>query len=177
MAIGLLIIDVQLGMFESPSIPSVPGGKELLDKIEALIGKARDGGAAIIYIQHCGDTGHPLERGKAGWNIHPSIAPIHGDIVVQKTTPDSFYKTDLQSELDAKGIKKIVVAGLQTEYCIDTTCRRAFSLGYDVTLAEDAHGTWDNGILNSNQIIEHHNYVLGNWFVKLKKTVEINFLE
>ena len=50
-----------------------------------------------------------------------------------------------------------------TEYCVDTTCRRAISLGYDVTLASDAHLTQDNGVLSAANIIAHHNFVLDNF--------------
>jgi len=177
MAIGLLIVDVQCGMFESHLIPPVPMGKELLEKIRELIGRARNADVPIIFVQHCGGHGHPLEKGTDGWKIHPSIAPGHDDLVVQKTTPDSFYETNLQAELEARNIDKIVIAGLQTEYCIDTTCRRAFSLGYDVTLVKDGHGTWDNGILSRQQIIDHHNYILGDWFVKLRSGSEIDLIE
>ena len=176
MVTGLIIVDVQLGMFESKLISPINGGEELLEKIKGLINKARKADVPIIYVQHCGGAGHPLEKGSPGWNIHPAIAPASKDIVVQKWTPDSFFNTNLEAELNAKNIKNILIAGLQTEYCIDTTCRRAFSLGYDVTLVRDAHSTWDNDILNSRQIIEHHNLVLGEWFVKLKETDEIDFV-
>jgi nicotinamidase-related amidase len=50
-----------------------------------------------------------------------------------------------------------------TEYCVDTTCRRATSLGYDVTLAGDAHLTRDNGVLTAANIIAHHNFVLDDF--------------
>jgi nicotinamidase-related amidase len=98
-----------------------------------------------------------------------------GDVVVQKQTPDAFHETNLHRELESKGIKKLVIAGLQTEYCIDTTCRRAFSLGYDVILVKDAHSTWDSPRFTAKQIIEHHNHVLGGLFVTLKNEREIEF--
>ncbi|MFQ5836450.1 MAG: isochorismatase family protein [Candidatus Bathyarchaeia archaeon] len=107
--------------------------------------------------------------------VHPSIAPAEGDVMVQKQTPDAFHETNLHSELESKGIKKLVIAGLQTEYCIDTTCRRAFSLGYVVTLVKDAHSTWDSSHFTAQQIIEHHNSVLGGWFATLKNEREIEF--
>jgi nicotinamidase-related amidase len=54
--------------------------------------------------------------------------------MIKKETPDAFHKTNLHQKLKSKGIEKLVIAGLQTEYCIDTTCRRAYSLGYEVVL-------------------------------------------
>jgi nicotinamidase-related amidase len=58
---------------------------------------------------------------------------------------------------------------LQTECCIDATCRRAFSLGYDVTLVKDAHGTWDKDDISAARIIAHHNEVLDSWFATAMK--------
>jgi hypothetical protein len=61
------------------------------------------------------------------------------------------------------------------EECVDTICRRAYSLGYDVTLAQDAHSTWDTEHLEASQIIDHHNQVLGGWFATLKEACGIGF--
>jgi nicotinamidase-related amidase len=80
--------------------------------------------------------------------------------VVGKATPDSFHETRLQAELEARGIVKLVIAGIQTECCVDTTCRRAASLGYQTTLVRDAHSTWDSRTLSAAQIIAHHNALL-----------------
>ncbi len=60
---------------------------------------------------------------------------------------------------------------------MDTTCRRAFSLGYDVTLAADAHGTWDEGGLSAAQIVAHHNEIMGNGFAKVVPSGQVSFGE
>ncbi|MBI3786621.1 MAG: cysteine hydrolase [Ignavibacteriales bacterium] len=172
---ALLIIDVQVGMFESPLGLPVYNGQELLAKVRDLIRKGRSVGVPIFYIQHNGGKGHRLESGKEDWKIHASIAPMKDDVVIQKHKCDSFYKTGLQEELEKRNIKKVVVAGIQTDYCVDTTCRRAFSLGYDITLVKDAHSTWETEVLSAQQIIAHHNYVLGDSFVTLESADEIDF--
>lgn len=66
-------------------------------------------------------------------------------------------------------------ARIQTEYCIDTTCRRAFILGYNTFLVKDGHSTWNSPILTADQIIDQHNRVLGGYFVSLKKLNDIDF--
>jgi nicotinamidase-related amidase len=109
-----------------------------------------------------------------GWNIHTAIAPMDGDVIIQKRTPDSFHNTNLQDELKKLGIQRLVLAGIQTDMCVDTTCRRAFSLGYDVVLAKDAHSTWDSKHLTADQIIEHHNNVL-KWFADTAESADIVF--
>lgn len=132
----------------------------MLQKIQMLIAKAREVGHAIIYIQHSEGSGSPLERGTPGWAIHPSIAPIAGDLVIEKETPDSFHETELHLKLQENGETELILTGMQTEVCVDTTCRRAFSLGYAVNLVRDAHSTWNSNTLQADQIIEHHNTVL-----------------
>jgi len=170
---ALLIIDMQVGNFSEPN--PVFKANELLARVKSLVAKARSAKIPIVYVQNNGSKGDPDEYGTQGWQIHPSIAPIEGNLVVQKRTPDAFHETNLHCELESMGIKKLVIAGLQTEYCIDTTCRRAFSLGYNVILVKDAHSTWDSSSLTAQQIIEHHNSVLGGWFATLKNEVEIEF--
>lgn len=172
---ALVVIDVQLGMFDAPEEPPVPGGERLLEKIGGLIGEAREAGAPVIYVQHCDEAGDLLEEGTERWKIHPRIAPLEGDLIVKKRTPDSFLGTTLREEMGSRNIEGLVLAGMQTEYCVDTTCRRAFSLGYDVTLVADAHGTWDNDDLSAAQIIAHHNEVLGSWFATAMNADEVRF--
>ena len=171
--LALLVIDMQVGNFDD-SAP-IHNGETLLSNVRQLIEKARANTTPIIYVQHCGPEGDIDEPGAPGWEMHPDIAPSAEDTVVQKRFPDAFQDTTLQEELAAKEINALIIAGLQTEYCIDTTCRRAFSHGYQVTLIEDAHGTWNGDDLSAAQIITHHNRVLGDWFVKLKATQDIQF--
>jgi nicotinamidase-related amidase len=170
---ALLIIDMQVGNFSDPN--PISKARELLARVKNLIVKAHSAGAPVLYIQNKGSAGDPDEYGTSGWEIHNSVAPVEGDVIVEKETPDAFHNTHLQSELKRKKIKTIVVAGLQTEYCIDTTCRRAFSLGYKVILVKDAHSTWDSPHLTAQQIIDHHNHVLGGFFVDLKRERKVRF--
>jgi nicotinamidase-related amidase len=172
--IALLVIDVQVNMFAEPD--PVYRGNELLTCIRSLLEKARSAQVPIIYVQHGSERrGHPLEIGTAGWHIHPAIVPQEGDIIVQKRMPDAFYATTLQQELQALGVNNVILTGIQTELCVDTTCRRACSLDYDVTLVEDAHSTWDRGPLIAAQIIAHHNALLGDWFATVKAERDITF--
>lgn len=168
---ALLIIDVQAGMFD-PNDP-VYNGDELLTRLAGLIGKARAANIPVIYVQHNEAEGEPLDSNGPGWPIHPAIAPKEGETVIQKWHPDSFQETNLQAELEAKGIKNLIIAGIQTEMCVDTTSRRAYSLGYKVTLVKDAHSTWNTKILTAPQIIAHHNQNLGGMFVTLKEEAEL----
>jgi nicotinamidase-related amidase len=170
---AVLIIDVQRCNFEES--PPVHNGGELLSKITALVTRARAGGALVVHVQHCGPEGAIDQPGTRGWEIHPAIAPAEGDLVVLKRHPDAFQDTELGRELQARGMDRLLISGIQTEYCVDTTCRRAYSLNYDVILVKDAHSTWDTDLLTAPQIIAHHNAVLGGWFAQVKECSELNF--
>lgn len=155
---ALLVIDVQVGLVEGAE-PAYRGA-EMLANINNLLTKARTTGTSIVYIQHDGSEGGRLAVGSPGWQIHPAIAPIDGDAIVRKRASDSFHETTLQRELESQSIQRLVITGMKTEYCVDTTSRRAISLGFDVVLVGDAHATTDSEALPASQIIAHHNYTL-----------------
>ena len=172
---ALVILDVQVGLVE---LMSAEVQRSVLPKIEMLLTKARASRMPVIFIQHDGPKGHPLEIHTKGWELHSSLKPVDGEQVVRKREPDSFFETTLQQHLQKRGITHLVIAGGMTEYCVDTTCRRATSLGYDVTLAGDAHLTRDNEVLTAKDIIAHHNLVLddfgaGEHVVRVKPTDQI----
>ncbi|MBT2682753.1 cysteine hydrolase family protein [Bacillus sp. ISL-37] len=169
---ALVIIDVQNGMFLEGE--EVFNGNGLLHGTKALIKQARSAQIPVIYIQHNEKAGYPLENRTYGWEIHSEISPEDEDIIIQKTTPDSFLKTSLDLELKEKGIEHLYLVGIQTEVCVDTTCRSAFSKGYKVTLVSDLHSTWDGNELTAQQIINHHNGTL-RWFADVRSSDEILF--
>ena len=132
----------------------------VLSKVKVLLDKARHSGIPIFFIQHDGPKGHPIEAETLTWAIHPSILPLSGEPVIRKKASDSFFETRLAEELEAGEIGHLIIVGGMTEYCVDTTCRRAVTFGYDVTLVADAHLTRDTPVLTASQIIAHHNLLL-----------------
>jgi len=167
---AFVIIDVQVAMFSY--VGTYPyHGDQVLQNIKLLLEKARATGTPVIYIQHNSDD--EFKKGTPTWNICPEIQPIQGEFIVEKTKCDAFYKTKFQEVLQQLSITNLIIAGMQTEFCLDTTCRRAFSMGYESILVQDAHTTFDSEVLSAEQIVQHHNNVLGNSFVQLKTTEEM----
>ena len=168
----LLVIDVQNGMFSLPR--KLFNSDAILDNIIFLIEKARKENAIIIYMQHCGNENSPFKEGSKGWKIHPKVLPNENDIVIEKTHPDSFQDTKLNDILKNNNINSIVICGFVTEGCVDTTIRRAGSLGYNLEVAKDCHSTTDSRVLTAEQIINHHNEVF-KIFSSVKRSKEITF--
>lgn len=166
---ALLIVDAQNETFDDAS--PVYKATELLENLQSLVGKARLAKVPVVFVQHNNEV---LVSGTHDWEIHPSISPKAGETVVQKRNADAFQDTNLQEELKAKGIQHVIVAGNQTESCIDETCRHAADLGYKVTLVKDGHGTWDTEALSAQQIIDRHNEALSS-VADVKATTEIQF--
>jgi nicotinamidase-related amidase len=149
---ALLIIDVQVGIVEAES-GHVFNSEALLTNINQIISDARLREIPILYVQ---DLDVAPQESKE-FQIHPAIAPLESDRIIHKVATDAFHGTNLHEELQAIGANHLVIVGCKTEYCVDTTCRRATTLGYDVTLVADAHSTTDNKVLKAEQIINHHN--------------------
>jgi nicotinamidase-related amidase len=87
--------------------------------------------------------------------------------VIEKCHSSTFHETDLHPRLSRLGVDQLVIAGLQTEYCVDSACRTAVALGYRVTLVKDRHATYDTPVLSAAQIIMHHNHTLDGSLVDL----------
>ena len=168
----LLVIDVQNGMFSLPR--KLYNSNIILDNITSLIAKARNENVLIIYMQHYGNENSPFKKESEGWKIHSKVLPKENDIVIEKTRPDSFQDTKLNDILKSNNINRIVVCGFVTEGCVDTTIRRASSLGYNLEVAGDCHSTTDSRVLTGEQIINHHNEVF-KIFSSVKRSEEIIF--
>jgi nicotinamidase-related amidase len=156
---ALLVIDVQTALcfgryatFESDVV---------IAKINQLCAKARAENVPIIFVQHA-SVGGALDFGSEGWTLARGLDVLNTDTVMGKTATDSFHKTQLLSLLELHNINHLVVCGMQSDFCVDTTVRRALGLGYPVTLVSDGHTTLDNEVLTAPQISAHHTITLAN---------------
>jgi nicotinamidase-related amidase len=139
---ALLIVDIQNDYF--------PGGKMELEGSEAagrragqLLAAFRERNQAVIHVQHIS-----LRPGSTfflpdtdGVAIHPSVAPLEHETVIQKHFPNSFRDTELLAQLRRLEVKELVIAGMMTHMCIDATTRAAADAGFTCSLAHDACAT------------------------------------
>lgn len=171
---ALLIIDMQEGLFNGPEKPHE--GPRILANISELIARARTAGAPVFAARHVGPPGSPIEPGSALTQLLPALAIDQAiDTVFDKQRPSCFSGTRLAQWLADAEARELVIAGMKTEYCVDTTCRAAADLGFQPLLVADAHTTMDTPVLSAASIIEHHNRTLSGPFVKLVHTADCTF--
>ena len=156
---ALLIIDVQHALchgeyagFEADRV---------ISRINLVSQHVRQSKNLVVVIQHESPSG-PFAHGSEGWRLAAGLITTPDDLFVRKTAPDSFHNTPLHALLQERRITQLIICGLQSEFCVDSTTRRALALGYPVTLVADGHTTLDNGTLKAAQISAHHNETLAN---------------
>ncbi|MCE5341998.1 MAG: cysteine hydrolase [Eubacteriales bacterium] len=149
---AIIVIDVQTELVEAHPYQE----KTLIRNLQTLLSACRAQGVPVIYVQHSDEDGRELRHGTPGWKIARAIAPKEGEPTFEKHHNSAFHGTDLHEHLQAMSAKNLLICGMQTEYCVDTSVKAAFELGYSVFIPEGATGTFDNEVLPANKIIDFY---------------------
>jgi nicotinamidase-related amidase len=126
-ACGLLVVHTREG--HRPDLSDLHGAKH------------RRGGGSL-RIGDPGPMGRILVRGEAGHDIIPELAPLPGEPVVDKPGKGAFYATDLELMLQARGVTQLLICGVTTEVCVNTTAREANDRGFEALVVSDCTGSY-----------------------------------
>ncbi len=149
MNIGLLAIDIQNLMVEEKPYAI----EERLQLWRDSLAEARQAGVEVIHVRHRSEE---LVEGSPAWQIHESVAPLAGEVIIDKTYNSAFKETELQAYLDEQGIEQLIIMGMSTNFCIDTTIKVAYELGYQLAVIQDGTTTGFSGNVDLKGLIDQY---------------------
>jgi nicotinamidase-related amidase len=135
----LVLIDCQ-NEYVTGALP-LEGVEAALERLAALLVRARAAGTPVVHIQHRGRAGGAFDLDQPRGAIHEAVAPLGGEIVIAKGLPNSFAGTSLHEELQKLGRDNLILTGFQTHMCVSATARSALDHGYRSTVVADCCGT------------------------------------
>jgi len=141
---ALIVVDMQQGFYDASWGPTT-NYPECENNVDRLLAEWSARQMPIVVVRHDSrNPNSPLFADGAGNDLHESVQAVRADLLVTKTVNSSFYGSpDLESWLVSRQIKQIVVCGIQTNLCVETTARMGGNLGFDVIVPLDATRTFD----------------------------------
>src|SRR5215207_694774 len=139
---ALIVIDVQESFRQRPTWQAV-SNPDVVNQVNRLVETARAQGDLVVWILHTEPgTGTVFDPAGGHVRLVDELIPREGEPVITKTSINAFTTTNLQQLLTTRGIRDLVICGIQTEQCCETTTRVAADLGFDVTFVTDATATF-----------------------------------
>jgi len=172
---ALILIDIQNDYFSGGRFELNDPDKTALNA-KNVLAYFRKKDLPIFHVQHVNlrDDAPFFIAATEGVNINPQVAPFPGEPIVIKHTPDSFFNTDLLPLLRELEINELVICGMMSHLCIDTTVRSAKRLGFEIELLSDACTTrdllWKNTLIPAEMVHATFMAALQNTFADVKNT-------
>jgi nicotinamidase-related amidase len=188
---ALIVIDVQESFRVRPNW-SVVNHSDIADRVQRLVQASRAKGDLVVWVLHSEPgTGGAFDPAQGHVRLIEGLEPIEGEPILIKTAHNAFTTTNLQQLLTQRGIDEVVISGIRTEQCCETTARIASDLGYDVVFVTEATATtplphWttpadatleeilaDSRTLSTEVVVERTEYVLAGRFATIRTLDEV----
>jgi nicotinamidase-related amidase len=176
---ALIVIDIQESFRQRENWARV-STPDIVDRANQLVDIARGRGDLVVWIlENEPGSGTVFDAATGFVRLMDGLKPEPGEPVLTKTSRNAFTTTNLQQILTEKGIRELVICGIQTEQCCETTTRVASDLGYDVIYVTEATATFPIphrsgvGELGVEDIIERTEYVLSGRFATISTIAEL----
>lgn len=174
----LLIIDVQNDYFKDGACELVNPIQTSLN-IKKLLEQFREKNLPVIHVQHFSvrEGATFFVPNSFGVQIHENVKPIEGEVIIEKNYPNSFLETQLEEVLESKNIDELVICGMMSHMCVDSTTRAAFDKGYKCTVVYDGCTTKDltfnNNLIKAQDVHDSFMAGLNYLFAKVDKLENI----
>lgn len=149
----LLIIDVQ----KSITTPALFQYDLFINNVKALIKAARENQIEVIYIRHDDGKGSALTKGAEGFEIYDEFKPADGERIFDKKVNSPFKESGLLEYLMEKHQTDLILAGLQTDYCMDAAVKCGFEHGFRIMVPAHANTTVDNEYMSAEESYKYYN--------------------
>ena len=149
----LLVVDVQKGIADE----ELYAYETFMDRTARLIDAARRNHVEVVYVQHDAGPGSGLSAGDEDFEIADRVKPEAGEKVFVKTINSCFGNKDFAAYMEQQEDKRLMVIGLQTNWCIDCTVKSAFERGYEVIIPEGANSTFDTDYMTGEVTYKYYN--------------------
>ena len=149
----LLVVDMQKALVDE----ALYAYDAFLDSTIRLVGAARKNGVEGIFVQHDAGPGSGLSMGEEGFEIIDALRPEAGEKVYVKHINSCFGSEDFRAYMERQEDKRLMIIGLQTNYCIDATVKSAFERGFDVIIPEGSNSTFDNDYMTGETTVRYYN--------------------
>ena len=149
----LLVIDMQKGLVDE----DLYDYESFTENVKKLIDAARNNNVEVIYFRHDAGPGSGFSAGDESFEIAEGFEPAPGEKVFDKTINSCFGNKEFKAYMKQQEDRRLMIAGLQTNYCIDATVKSAFERGYEVIIPEGSNSTFDNNYMTGETTVRYYN--------------------
>ena len=149
----LLVIDMQKGLVDE----DLYAFDTFIDRTVRLVDTARKNSIEVIFVQHDAGLDSGMSIGDENFEIIDQIAPKEGEKVFIKTINSCFGNNEFKEYVENLDDKRLMIIGLQTNYCIDCTVKSAFERGFEVIIPEGTNSTFDNDYMTGETTVRYYN--------------------